>query len=379
MMGLSSHRKAGLAGAGLPHPPGRSHTPLWLALAAVLLVIGLGGALLGLQQTGEWSRPAAPADDLNQSLRQAPGTQSLGPKALGPQALGPSTPATLGPAASGPAFDVVRVSPDGGVVIAGHAQPGAEVTIRDGAKEIGRAQADSQGAWVFIAPDKLPAGPQELTLSARPLGGEEVAGKGSVLLVVPGNGLAGAPTSQGPLAVLTTPAGPPRVLQRPGARRPGAVGLDALEYDQRGQLRFSGHAPPGATVRLYVDNKPVGQARAGADGAWTLTPAGPVATGQHQLRLDQLSPAGRVVARIELPFQRENLAAHALAPGSMIIQPGQNLWRIARQTYGAGIRYTVIYEANHEQIRDPNRIYPGQVFRLPDAARATGGLLEPAR
>ena len=51
--------------------------------------------------------------------------------------------------------------------------------------------------------------------------------------------------------------------------------------------------------------------------------------------------------------------------GRIIVQRGQNLWRIARQSYGAGPRYTVIYEANREQITDPGRIYPGQVFSMP--------------
>ncbi len=46
---------------------------------------------------------------------------------------------------------------------------------------------------------------------------------------------------------------------------------------------------------------------------------------------------------------------------------GDNLWRISRETYGAGQRYTVIYGANRDQIRNPNLIYPGQIFVLPKA------------
>ena len=48
------------------------------------------------------------------------------------------------------------------------------------------------------------------------------------------------------------------------------------------------------------------------------------------------------------------------------MQPGNSLWRIARRNYGEGIRYTVIYQANREQIRDPDLIYPGQVFEVPE-------------
>ena len=47
------------------------------------------------------------------------------------------------------------------------------------------------------------------------------------------------------------------------------------------------------------------------------------------------------------------------------VSRGDSLWRISRLTYGAGPRYAVIYKANREQIRNPNLIYPGQVFVLP--------------
>ncbi|WP_238179413.1 LysM peptidoglycan-binding domain-containing protein, partial [Methylobacterium oxalidis] len=47
------------------------------------------------------------------------------------------------------------------------------------------------------------------------------------------------------------------------------------------------------------------------------------------------------------------------------ITRGDSLWQISRRTYGKGDRYTVIYDANQQQIRDPDLIYPGQIFVLP--------------
>jgi nucleoid-associated protein YgaU len=58
--------------------------------------------------------------------------------------------------------------------------------------------------------------------------------------------------------------------------------------------------------------------------------------------------------------------AERFASGKAIIRRGDNLWTIARRVYGEGLKYTTIYEANTGQIRDPNRIYPGQVFALPE-------------
>jgi len=54
-----------------------------------------------------------------------------------------------------------------------------------------------------------------------------------------------------------------------------------------------------------------------------------------------------------------------LASGTAIIRRGDNLWTIARRVYGDGLKYTTIYRANRDQIRNPARIYPGQVFDLP--------------
>ncbi len=51
--------------------------------------------------------------------------------------------------------------------------------------------------------------------------------------------------------------------------------------------------------------------------------------------------------------------------GTARVTRGDSLWRISRKTLGHGVRYTLIYQANASQIRDPNLIYPGQVFVLP--------------
>ena len=61
------------------------------------------------------------------------------------------------------------------------------------------------------------------------------------------------------------------------------------------------------------------------------------------------------------------VAAHKVA--TRVVSRGDSLWRISRVTYGAGIRYAIVYKANRDQIRNPNRIYPGQIFVLPMNAR----------
>lgn len=261
----------------------------------------------------------------------------------------------------------MRVTPQGDAVVAGRAAPGAEVTLRDNGAPVGTAKADAQGQFVITPAQPIPPGAGELSLSARSATGEETKGNAPVAVLVPQP----TPASPAPAAtaVLTSPSAAPRVLQAPPPPAPGpAVTLDAVDYDASGAIRFGGRAPPGHSVRVYVDNAPIGDATADPSGAWGLTPTQKLAEGDHTLRADLMAPGqANVEARVELPFHRAAIPARMAEETRMTVQPGQNLWRIARATYGQGIRYTDIFAANRSQIRDPDLIYPGQVFALPGA------------
>lgn len=287
---------------------------------------------------------------------------------------GPASPAVAAaPVAPGiapgiaPGFDVVRVDPRGRAVIAGRAEAGAEVTVFDGTTVVARARADQRGSFVALPESPLAPGGRALTLAARDAEGQERRSEGTVMVVVPAptSAPAAAPKQepeQAAVAVLVPSAGAARVLQ--AERRPSAASLDVVEYAEGGAIRFSGGAAAGARVRLYVDDRAAGDAAADAEGRWSLTPGTDVPAGLHRVRVDALNAAGRVVGRVELPFQRAT-AAEGPGPGRAVVQPGQSLWRIARTTYGSGVRYTVIYLANREQIRNPALIYPGQTFAVP--------------
>ena len=268
-------------------------------------------------------------------------------------------------------------------MIAGRAAPDADVALLDNGREIGRTKADESGQFVVIPDQPLPAGGQELALRADRPGAAPVQGDAPALLVVPERPAASAPgaaTAQSPsgddaggtFAVLAPPDAAPRLLTVPAepAGSSGQVALRVVDYDAHGAIRFAGTARPGTSVRIYIDNRPVGEAAADAQGRWNLVPDGAVAAGGHQLRADDLGPRGEVLSRAELPFQRATFSADDLRAGQIVVQPRQSLWRIARHVYGHGTRYTLIYEANRDQIRDPDRIYPGQVFTLPAAATA---------
>jgi LysM repeat protein len=165
--------------------------------------------------------------------------------------------------------------------------------------------------------------------------------------------------------VLQRPDGSlPSGQDAPSADKPPALSMDTLEYDDQGRIVLSGRATPGASVQIYAGNQPLATATADAAGKWSATSTRVVRPGRVELRVDQLGKDARVVQRVVVPLTQA--AAMELTPGqAYTVQPGNNLWQISRRAYGVGTRYLIIYSANLSQIRDPERIYPGQVFKLP--------------
>jgi hypothetical protein len=333
--------------------------------------------------------PPAPSQAAQVPLQSASESSLASIDPRGETALAATAPAPELKAGSSPGFDVVRVSPQGNAVIAGRAQPHSTVTVLDGVKVIGETVANQRGEWVMLPDEALKPGSRELSLSARaPTAAEPVRSEDVVVLVLPepAHDLAGRPSPDRfgalALAVPRDGTGVSAVLQAPpppvpGAGRrsddrvgmapppPGGVTVDIVDYGVDGQVNIGGRAPARCRVQVYLDNILIGHAIAAADGRWALTPDQPVRSGRYALRADQVAEDGRVAARAEIPFQMAEHNPILAAGQSVVVQPGHSLWRIARRTYGSGIRFSQIYEANLDQIRDPDLIYPGQIFGVP--------------
>ncbi|RWD55357.1 MAG: LysM peptidoglycan-binding domain-containing protein, partial [Mesorhizobium sp.] len=80
----------------------------------------------------------------------------------------------------------------------------------------------------------------------------------------------------------------------------------------------------------------------------------------------QAKPAETAAATETKPAETTTTAP---ADGSVIIRRNDTLWRISRRVYGHGTRFSTIYLANQDQIRDPDRIWPGQVFKVPGKSK----------
>jgi nucleoid-associated protein YgaU len=284
------------------------------------------------------------------------------PPSAPPSAAGAPTPDAPARGPASPSFDVVRVNPQGEAVIAGRAAPSAEVTIHDGDKVLGQVTADNHGEWVLTPKEPLAPGEHQLGLSARAKDGTTSTSKGVVAMMVPQHApgaRAGAPDE--PVAVLVPRqgSGPATALQLPRGKN---LALDVIEYDSAGKVQLLGRAAPGNRVNAYLDDKLAGSVLTDGTGGWSLTLEQPVPEGKYRLRIETLDGQGHKVGETALDFSR---VAPPEGQVAVDIQPGNNLWRIAQHSYGDGLRYTLIYQANRTKIHDPNLIYPGQVFAVP--------------
>ncbi|MEH6521264.1 LysM peptidoglycan-binding domain-containing protein [Sulfitobacter sp.] len=151
-----------------------------------------------------------------------------------------------------------------------------------------------------------------------------------------------------------------------------AIALDTIGYSDLGDVQLAGRAQPDtARVRVYLDNRSVISLPVDADGRWRGDLPN-VDEGVYTLRVDEVSVDGDVSSRVETPFKRESaevLAEASASDGpikSITVQTGATLWAIARDRYGEGNLYLRVFEANADSIRDPDLIYPGQVFDLPN-------------
>jgi nucleoid-associated protein YgaU len=353
---------------------GRKKSALPFVFVSVAALATLGGYFFAAQnEVGLTSEPV-------EKVAVAPVTPETKSDTK-PVAKAETKPAPVAPKATNgvvPSFDTVRVEKDGAAVIAGRAEPGTQVTAMLDGKVIGKAETNSVGEFVVVPDELLPEGTGSISLLVQK-DGKDVRSDQQVAVVVKPKA-----ANNETVVAMIAPDQPTKLVPstKPSEKPSDLVKVDTVDYDANGNIIFSGRASPGNTVRIYVDNTALGEVKVGSDGKWLFDQSPKVSAGNHTLRADEIDGKGTVVSRVELPLLREDKNKVAelqqatpvdadgdtrfpMGPERIVIQPGNSLWRVSRVIYGKGIKYTLIYEANRDQIRDANKIYPGQIFAAP--------------
>jgi nucleoid-associated protein YgaU len=360
-------------------------------------------------------QPDAPEPEAAAVETPAPATEPAQTATPEATATAPTPDAAAPEAAvTPPRLDVVRVDEGGLATIAGTAAPGAMISLRLDGVELSQIATDASGQFatlltlspsetprllslVQIGPDgtEIP-GPDSLALA--PVKAPEVTAEAAAETTPETATETPAETAPETAGILVSPEGI-SVVESGSAPAASAlpISIETIAYGAAGEVNLSGMAGLGAKLRIYLDEAPIAEAVADETGKWSATLAD-VAAGLHVLRVDEVDAAGAVVSRFETPFEREvatqelaaaeaeaaapevapasesttsepaaadPAAAAAAAPITITVQPGFTLWAIARETYGDGVLYVQVFEANRDKIKDPDLIYPGQVFTVP--------------
>ena len=254
-----------------------------------------------------------------------------------------------------PAFDLVRVDEDGSAIIAGSAKPNSEVRLLVDGKELETAEADASGAFAILT--TIPSGEKPLELQLEDVNDSNIKSADTVL-IIPNK----EAEASGPKIIIAESDGKIIVQEQNDiAPKIQPLSLDTINYAASGDVILAGRASSEQIVRVYVDNKPVVLGEV-TDGKWNFEIPN-IEEGIYTLRVDAINNEGKVVDRVESPFQR---VIREMEDGQATIQPGFTLWKLAELKYGFGMRYVQIFEANRDSIKDPDLIYPGQVFQIPE-------------
>lgn len=372
-----------------------------VAVGAICTAFAIGA---GLYISGTFDAKIVAPDGVEKDVNITPQVNDSSGNSDIPKVAASSVPDVPDP----PGISAFRLEPDGRMLVAGRSQTNWETSILVDGKALKTLMPDAGGEFVEFLSLEQSNQPRVLSLSMRsPDTGEDVPSSDEVIIApMParpeqatgqvadeaeqpatgqtsedpaleqaGEGQAGEAPEPPQQAVLLSDESGVRVLQPPVATEAtpevmSSVALDAITYSDQGDVVLSGRAQGDGFVRVYLDNQPVASSQIAPDGGWR-SDLPQVDTGVYTLRVDEMDADGTVMSRVETPFKREDRTLvdgqgkTAQTARAVTVQPGNTLWEISRDRYGEGPMYVRIFEANRDRIRDPDLIYPGQIFTVP--------------
>ncbi|ASP32317.1 LysM peptidoglycan-binding domain-containing protein [Labrenzia sp. VG12] len=349
------------------------------------------------QNTQAASAPQAddsqqPETSASQQAKAEPAAPAAEQVAAASQESQPASSDQIAPAAQAEAGEAETASGDAAQVAAAEgtgntSQPEATETAATTSSDNGSAPAAAEQTAAAAQTPETDAG-EETQVASRSVQPSEPAQSedqpAAAASEQPASQVEQAPADNQPVEA-TAPA--TLAPQPEAAPAEPTVTVEAVE-SETDKVFVAGTGEPGSSVRVYVGDEFQGEAEVNASGKWLVQGTKNIAEGNVEVRADLIAEDGNAVdARAAVTFEKEQdkqiVLTKVVASGAsgdaagqgaevkktlpvVIIRKGDNLWRISRRLYGEGVRYTTIYQANQDQIRNPDLIYPGQVFLTPE-------------
>ena len=274
-------------------------------------------------------------------------------------------------------LEVIRVRPDGSLVIAGKGLPNSKIEIINGSTIIATSTSDKIGEFVAVPEKQLKSGEYLLTFRLITKDGNFTIANEAVAIKVTGG------KKDIPIVAIIDSKGKlgARVVQAPGLieskvdanisgekkliiKKKPLISILAITYDAKvGQLNLSGTAYGGIQVNAGFSGKETSSTKI-INNEWYLTIPGKLISGKQKVSAVLLGKSGKILSKNSINISGKSMQ-NANGNTFIIVQKGDALWNIAYNRLGLGKRYIDIVELNKEKINDPHLIYPKQLFVIP--------------
>ena len=251
-------------------------------------------------------------------------------------------------------FDIVRLDKNGDVVIAGKTIPNIKVDILDGNETLASVFSDSNGDWVWISDTPLTEGIKRFNLKHFN-GEDEFFSKQNIIILREKN-------HDSSSKILKFSKNSTIEIINNNEKILGLT-LDIVEQLDNNSLTLTGRTKPNSTVSLFFSNNFVEDSLSDKNGNWKMELKNFKLIDNHLMITTEIE--GQKI-KLKTRIFDEKIDPNFILEKEITVKDGNSLWRIARKTLGGGIYYSEIYKNNIKEIENPDLIFPGQVFNIPN-------------
>ena len=256
-------------------------------------------------------------------------------------------------------FDIVRISKTGDIVIAGKSEPNETIELLDGEEVIAEVISDENGEWIWVSELTIKSGIKKFKLQYKNNLNKSSISDQTVIILVDNE------SNSVPKVARVFRSDVENIDILNLEKLNDAITLDFLSYSPPGLIIMSGRTISNTEIEILKSSEVLGKTKSNENGVWKFIINKNDANEEISIKTT-ISGETLILtydeAEIKKRFKNTNFEFY---DDRIIVQKGNSLWRIARKTLGGGIFYTEIYKNNLAKIKNPNLIYPGQVFNIP--------------
>ena len=257
-------------------------------------------------------------------------------------------------------FDIVRISNTGDVVMAGKSEPNEAIELLDGEEIIAEVFSDENGEWVWVSELPIKTGIKKFKLQYKNNTNTSSISDQTVIVLVDKE------SNSVPKVARVFNSDVENIDMLNLEKINDAISLDMLSYSSDGLIILSGRTISNSEIEIFKSSNVLGKTKSNENGIWKFIIKKDDYSNEEISIKTKIN--GEVLmltynqAEIKKRFKKTNFEFY---DDRIIVQKGNSLWSIARKTLGGGVFYTEIYKNNLTKIKNPNLIYPGQVFNIP--------------